>query len=146
VQTLKSWDGVYQPPLRDSFPEGHPIYAFSYVYDRTVDLGVVTEVDEDGYYLSTDLIKNTAERVCTDDPLKLPSDLQKALKDEPGLCLDLGFIYHLLATGYEIPGHRKLRTAKKIRDVETGWCLGASIAVLDSLMSGSKGSKGVCKL
>ncbi|KAI8614254.1 hypothetical protein BC830DRAFT_1041891, partial [Chytriomyces sp. MP71] len=50
---------------------------------------------------------------------------------DPGLCLDLGFIYHMLSTGYELNSKRILKTAKKIGGVETGWCLGASIHLLD---------------
>lgn len=42
-------------------------------------------------------------------------------------------------------GTRVLRTAKKIRNVETGWCLGATIHMLDVLTSGGKGSGGVCR-
>ncbi|CAJ0649886.1 16606_t:CDS:2 [Entrophospora sp. SA101] len=48
----------------------------------------------------------------------------KELKKNPYYCMNLSFIYELLHTGYEIPLEREIK-------IETGWCLGASIAMLD---------------
>jgi guanosine-diphosphatase len=141
-----SWDGVYQPPLESSFPEGNEIYAFSYFYDRTIELGAFGEGDAAGYILTADMIKSLGHKVCSEDKKKLTKEMLEIIQSEPGVCLDLGYIYHLLSTGYEISGTRKLRTAKKINGVETGWCLGASIALLDDMTSGPEGSKGVCRL
>lgn len=62
----------------------------------------------------------------------------KELKDEPQWCLDLSFQVALLHTGYEIPLHRELRTAKKIANNELGWCLGASLPLLDKTTGGWK--------
>ncbi|KAJ3410422.1 Guanosine-diphosphatase [Chytridiales sp. JEL 0842] len=140
-----SWDGVYQPPLDVSFPEENDIYAFSYFYDRTIELGVFGEGDDEGYILTADMIKSLGHTVCSADKERVKKEMLEIIQSEPGICLDLGYIYHLLSTGYEISGTRRLRTAKKIKGVETGWCLGASIAMLDDLMSGSDGSKGVCR-
>ncbi|KAI9339219.1 nucleoside phosphatase family-domain-containing protein [Zopfochytrium polystomum] len=137
-----SWDGVYQPRLRSAFPEGLEIYAFSYIYDRTAELGALVENgDGDGGVFTPDAVRALGEKVCEVDgelPASAPANfaaLGKAVEKDPALCLDVGYIYHLLATGYEIPGARKLRSAKKIRGVETGWCLGATIHVLDQLMA-----------
>ncbi|KAJ3240073.1 Guanosine-diphosphatase [Chytriomyces hyalinus] len=144
-----SWDGVYQPKLKDSF-EGD-IYAFSYFYDRIADLGVIKGSDEEGYQFTVKEVEVLATSVCKfvggDESAKdlLSETVLKAIKQEPGLCLDLGFIFHLLSTGYEIHHNRLLKTAKKINGVETGWCLGASIHMLDQLMSGPKGVAGVCR-
>lgn len=151
-----SWDGVHQPKLSLSFPDGLDIYAFSYIYDRTADLGALEEADEDGYFLTAERVRQLGELVCeldgTEDPNtdnsgpRWRKQLIEAVKKDAALCLDVGYIYHLLSTGYEIPSARKLRTAKKIKGVETGWCLGATIHVLDQMMAGSLGSKGVCKI
>ncbi|GMF33107.1 unnamed protein product [[Candida] boidinii] len=54
------------------------------------------------------------------------------LEKEPLWCLDLTFMTSLLHTGYDIPLNRELKTAKKISDNELGWCLGASLPLLDS--------------
>ena len=56
----------------------------------------------------------------------------KELTKEPQWCLDLSFQVSLLHTGYDIPLHRELRTAKTIANNELGWCLGASLPLLDS--------------
>ncbi|KAJ3328653.1 Guanosine-diphosphatase [Blyttiomyces sp. JEL0837] len=140
-----SWDGVYQPKFSKAFPDGSEIYAFSYIYDRSADLGVFHEQNDEGFFFNADQIRGLAEIVCADEREKMTPETAKLLEAEKELCLDLGYIYHLLTTGYEIPGTRSLRTAKKIKGMETGWCLGASIHMLDQLMSGPKGSKGVCK-
>ncbi|KAJ1551787.1 Guanosine-diphosphatase, partial [Cladochytrium tenue] len=154
-----AWDGVHQPRLASAFPPGRDIYAFSYIYDRAVELGGAAEGDRDSgdgaLVLTPDALRALGERVCSVDSVPAvpaaaaandvaggPAHLARAVSADPALCLDVGFIYHLLSTGYEIPGSRVLRTAKKIRGVETGWCLGAAIHMLDSMMAGSAGAKG----
>ncbi|KAF8985661.1 Guanosine-diphosphatase, partial [Haplosporangium bisporale] len=47
------------------------------------------------------------------------------------MCMDLSYIYALMEYGYGIPKERKIKLAKKLKSYETGWCLGASIAVLE---------------
>ena len=47
------------------------------------------------------------------------------------MCTDLNYIEALLGTGYEIKGHRDVKIAKKINGKELGWCLGASLPLLD---------------
>ena len=56
----------------------------------------------------------------------LLDDHVKNLNEEPQWCLDLSFITAMLHTGYDIPLHRELKTAKTIDNNELGWCLGAS--------------------
>jgi len=53
------------------------------------------------------------------------------LKGRPEHCLDLNFMMALLHTGYEMPIDRELRMAKKIKGNELGWCLGASLPLLE---------------
>ncbi|KAI9346499.1 nucleoside phosphatase family-domain-containing protein [Obelidium mucronatum] len=145
-----SWDGVYMPKLHNSF-EGD-IYAFSYFYDRIADLGVLKKGNaEDGFEFTITEVETLAISVCKaidgDEASKksLPETVLKAMNKEPGLCLDLGFIYHMLKTGYELSSTRALKTAKKIKGVETGWCLGAAIHLADSMMGGNDGAAGVCR-
>ncbi|KAJ3029915.1 UNVERIFIED_CONTAM: Guanosine-diphosphatase [Siphonaria sp. JEL0065] len=145
-----SWDGVYMPKLHQAF-DGD-IYAFSYFYDRIADLGVLKKGNaEDGYEFTITEVETLAVTVCKaidgDEVAKkgLSETVLKAVNKEPGLCLDLGFIYHMLKTGYELPISKALKTAKKIKGVETGWCLGAAIHLADSMMSGNEGVGGVCR-
>ncbi|CAG8504338.1 7538_t:CDS:2 [Paraglomus occultum] len=121
-----AFDGVYQPSLRETFSV-NDIYAFSYFYDRANPLGMPTE-------FSLGELRELTDAVCAGDVSKfahLP-EATKALEKNPHYCMDLTFIYGLLHYGYEIPLDREVKIAKKIKGIETGWCLGAAIAVLDS--------------
>ncbi|KAJ1962083.1 Guanosine-diphosphatase, partial [Dimargaris xerosporica] len=131
-----SFQGVYQPQLMEHF-RTNPIYAFSYFYDRTSPLGL-----PDKFKMKQ--LRALTKRACMyqhPENLKLPStqqvlptfnpEIQRELMARPYYCMDLNYIYSLLSTGYEIAEDRTLFMAKKLNDVETGWCLGASIALLD---------------
>ncbi|KAG9292136.1 hypothetical protein G9A89_005280 [Geosiphon pyriformis] len=120
-----SFNGVYQPPLHQTF-SFHDIYAFSYFYDRASPLGMPSE-------FSLRELRDLADKVCASNLnnfAHLP-DAIKELNKNPHYCMDLTFIYELLHIGYEIPLERELKIAKKIKGIETGWCLGAAIAILD---------------
>lgn len=54
------------------------------------------------------------------------------LNDRPEHCLDLNFQLALLHIGYEMPLDREVKIAKKIKNKELGWCLGASLPLLDN--------------
>lgn len=121
-----AFNGVYQPPITDTFGEGD-LYVFSYFYDLTQPLGMPTQftVREFG---------ELANRVCNQDTdffRHVPNALA-ALNHTPNYCLDLTYMHALLRIGYDVAPERLVRTAKKIRDAETGWCLGASIAMIDN--------------
>ncbi|KAI8388326.1 nucleoside phosphatase family-domain-containing protein [Radiomyces spectabilis] len=120
-----SFDGIHQPPISEAFREG-PIYIFSYFYDRTQPLGLPAN------FRLPELAKLT-DKVCSGEFLAGVKDpaLKAEMLDRPEWCLDLSYIYGLLAHGYEIPDDRMISIAKKINGVETGWCLGAAIAMLD---------------
>jgi guanosine-diphosphatase len=106
-----SFNGFYMPHLEETFYDGD-IYAFSYFYDIFAEpFGKV----ESGFKVGQ--IREAASTKCTEKP-------------EEDTCLDLGFIYSLLRTGYDLPNSRILKTAKKINGIETGWCLGAALAML----------------
>lgn len=54
------------------------------------------------------------------------------LQGRPEYCLDLTFQYALLRLGYEFGDQRQVRIEKKLHGTELGWCLGATIAMLDA--------------
>ncbi|KAI8979380.1 nucleoside phosphatase GDA1/CD39 [Mycotypha africana] len=119
-----SFNGIYQPRFGESFTQG-PIYVFSYFYDRTQPLGLPAS------FRLPELAALT-ESICNGEFLENVTDiaLRDEILDRPEWCLDLSFIYRLLSFGYEIPHTREITVAKKINGVETGWCLGAAIAIL----------------
>ncbi|KAG1446603.1 hypothetical protein G6F46_011872 [Rhizopus delemar] len=122
-----AFDGVYQPPLTETF-KNRDLYVFSYFYDLTQPLGMPLE-------FSVKELGELADRVCNGEtkPFQHMPEALEQLADEPDYCLNLSYIYNLLRFGYDIPSDRLIRTAKKIRGAETGWCLGASIAMLDQV-------------
>ncbi|KAG0171885.1 Guanosine-diphosphatase [Apophysomyces sp. BC1034] len=120
-----AFDGVYQPSLTDTFKD-RELYAFSFFYDLSQPLGMPLE-------FSVAELGTLASNVCGGNtrPFRhVPGALQR-LHTQSDYCLDLTYAHALLRVGYELPPERLVRTAKKIRDAETGWCLGASIAMLD---------------
>jgi guanosine-diphosphatase len=120
-----AFDGVYQPALTETFKD-NDLYVFSYFYDLTQPLGMPSE-------FSVRELGELTDRVCKGEtkPFQHIPNAIKTLKEKPHYCLDLTYIYNLLRFGYDIPSDRLVRTAKKIRGAETGWCLGASIAMID---------------
>jgi len=116
-----SFNGVYQPSLAKTFSR-EDIYAFSYFYDRTQPLGM-----PESFTLKE--IHDLTTQVCGGesswDMFQGVAGAIEELMDRPEWCLDLNFMMALLHTGYELPIDRELRTAKKIKGNELGWCLGA---------------------
>ncbi|KAI9300160.1 nucleoside phosphatase GDA1/CD39 [Cunninghamella echinulata] len=124
-----SFDGIHQPTIADSFKHG-PIYIFSYFFDRTQPLGLPAQ-------FKLPELEALTEKVCSGEYLEMVTDpdLRFELLDRPEWCLDLTYIYRLLSYGYEIPDDKVIHIAKKIDGVETGWCLGAAISMLDEFSS-----------
>ncbi|KAJ2868494.1 Guanosine-diphosphatase [Coemansia aciculifera] len=119
-----SFNGVYQPPLDQTFAE-NPFYIFSYFYDRMYPLGV-----RDEFKLSD--VKALMDKVCKHDVALFASkEQQEEVGAENHYCMDLSFQYALLRDGVGMAENRVVRSTRKIKDAETGWCLGASLAVLD---------------
>ncbi|XP_045304155.1 ectonucleoside triphosphate diphosphohydrolase 5 isoform X3 [Leopardus geoffroyi] len=79
-------------------------YAFSYYYDRAVD---------------TDMI------VC--------DNLENFASGSPFLCMDLSYITALLKDGFGFADSTVLQLSKKVNNIETGWALGATFHLLQSL-------------
>ncbi|KAI8140111.1 nucleoside phosphatase GDA1/CD39 [Fennellomyces sp. T-0311] len=120
-----AFDGMYQPPITETFT-ARDLYVFSFFYDLTQPLGMPSE-------FSVGELAELTQRVCSgeSDPFKHVPNALEALNEKPDYCLDLTYIHGLLRVGYDVPPERLVRTAKKIRGAETGWCLGASIAMID---------------
>ncbi|KAF9436416.1 Guanosine-diphosphatase [Entomortierella beljakovae] len=127
-----SFNGIYQPSLVTSFESD--IYAFSFIFDRVSPFRQGSDIPVQDMTL-LDLAALT-DRVCVADESDFEefdsiSEAKSELSTIAEYCMDLSYIYGLLGYGYSIPMDRKLNLAKKIRGYETGWCLGASIDVLE---------------
>ncbi|GCB65857.1 hypothetical protein scyTo_0010017 [Scyliorhinus torazame] len=97
-------------------------YAFSYYYDRAVDVGLIDA--EKGGTLKVEDYRREAKRVC--------QSMESKSTDKPFLCMDLIYITVLL----EELGFQKdavLKLARKIDGVESSWALGATFHYIDSL-------------
>ncbi|KAJ3121512.1 Guanosine-diphosphatase [Nowakowskiella sp. JEL0407] len=159
-----SFDGVYQPPLTETFRH-HDIYIFSYFYDRAEPLGLIDAIEKESENeaprFPVGAIRDAAKVICKDTETEeefiseaIQKTLQglgkekimKLLKKNPDYCLDLTYMYALLSSGYSIPDERDVRLAKKIKGVETGWCLGAAIHVVDEMFQEEGKVEAVCRI
>ncbi|XP_034537300.1 ectonucleoside triphosphate diphosphohydrolase 6 isoform X2 [Notolabrus celidotus] len=113
---------LYRRVTKASGVEDMDFYAFSYYYDRAVDLGVIEE-SKGGAILVSDYI-NAAKRVC--------SSLSVSPPKSPFLCLDLVYISVLLQE-LGFPPHKQFKLARTINHVETSWALGATFHYMESL-------------
>jgi len=116
-----SFNGVHQPSLEKTFAR-EDVYIFSYFFDRTAPLGMPSS-------FTLDELHQLTSTVCAGESRwnifeGVPGALEE-LRDRPEWCLDLNFMMGLLHTGYEMPLSREVKIAKKIKDNELGWCLGA---------------------
>jgi guanosine-diphosphatase len=116
-----SFNGVHQPSLDKTFSR-EDLYIFSYFYDRTKPLGMPES-------FTIKELKDLTEKVCDGerswDTFSSVDGALEELKGRPEWCLDLNFMLALLHTGYELPMDREIKIAKKIKENELGWCLGA---------------------
>jgi guanosine-diphosphatase len=116
-----SFNGIHQPSLEKTFTR-EDIYTFSYFFDRTDPLGMPESYTLKDLQRLTDQVCGGAES--WDIFQNVPGAI-KELEGRPEHCLDLNFMMALLHTGYEMPVDREVKIAKKIKDNELGWCLGA---------------------
>ncbi|KIJ36677.1 hypothetical protein M422DRAFT_261035 [Sphaerobolus stellatus SS14] len=125
-----SFNGVYQPSILDTFPNGQ-ILLLSYFYDRLEPL-----LPPSTTTIHIDYLKTLAQQICAGPSSWLkhwgsnPTAMAE-LQDRPEYCLDMTFMHALLRLGYEFKAERVVYIAKQIEDTELGWCLGATIAVLE---------------
>ncbi|KAJ5491125.1 guanosine-diphosphatase [Penicillium diatomitis] len=121
-----SFNGIHQPSLAKTFSR-EDVYIFSYFFDRTAPLGMPSSFTLD------ELHKLTASVCGGEETWGVFEGVKGALvelRDRPDWCMDLNFMMGLLHTGYEMPLSREVKIAKKIKDNELGWCLGASLPLL----------------
>jgi guanosine-diphosphatase len=121
-----SFNGIHQPSLEKTFAR-EDVYIFSYFFDRTEPLGMPNS-------FTLKELHGLADRVCGGQSSwnvfkGVPGAIEE-LEDRPEQCLDLTFMVALLHTGYEMPIDREVKTAKKIKGNELGWCLGARYALV----------------
>ncbi|KAI3406205.2 GDA1 [Candida oxycetoniae] len=122
-----SFNGVHQPSLTRAFNKNSDMFVFSFFYDRTNPIGMPSS-------FTVEELRDLTKAVCEGDSLwsdVFMKDHITKLNEEPQWCLDLSFITAMLHTGYDIPLSRELKTAQTIDNNELGWCLGASLPLLD---------------
>jgi Golgi nucleoside diphosphatase len=105
---------VFQPSLTESF--SGPIYAFSYFYDR-----MEAKLPEDGKIVVGDY-KRIGKDICNS------RDEKTNEKNKGTMCLDFAFLYAILSDGYALPDTQTLYVKKKVKNIETAWPLGATLA------------------
>ncbi|KAG5294735.1 guanosine-diphosphatase [Histoplasma ohiense] len=124
-----SFNGAHQPPLQKTFAN-EDLFIMSYFYDRTAPLGMPES------FTLRDLQDLTAA-VCAGQSnwgvFEGIEDAINELQERPEHCLDLSFMLSLLHTGYDLPLNRQVKIAKKINGNELGWCLGASLPLLNKV-------------
>ncbi|XP_019282677.1 nucleoside diphosphate phosphatase ENTPD5 isoform X3 [Panthera pardus] len=98
-------------------------YAFSYYYDRAVDTDMIDY--ETGGVLKVEDFERKAREVC--------DNLENFASGSPFLCMDLSYITALLKDGFGFADSTVLQLSKKVNNIETGWALGATFHLLQSL-------------
>lgn len=118
-----SFNGIHQPIL----PVTTELYVISYFYDRTHPLGMPSS------FTIADLY-DLGHKVCSasNESFKAIDGAVSELKENPQWCGDLGYMLALLDMGYGIDRKNVVRIAKKISGFELGWCLGASLEILEA--------------
>ncbi|KAJ5551236.1 hypothetical protein N7535_000821 [Penicillium sp. DV-2018c] len=121
-----SFNGVHQPSLAKTFAR-EDVYIFSYFFDRTAPLGMPES-------FTLDELHQLTSTVCAGESewkaFEGVGNALEELRGRPDWCMDLSFMMSLLHTGYEMPLSREVKIAKKIKNNELGWCLGASLPLL----------------
>ncbi|KAF2279981.1 guanosine-diphosphatase [Westerdykella ornata] len=119
--------GIHQPSFEKTFAR-EDVYLLSYFYERTQPLGMPES-------FSLKEMKDLTERVCRGeqgwDVFGTVEGAMAELMDRPEWCLDLNFMMALLHTGYGMPIDREVKIGKRIKGSELGWCLGASLPLLN---------------
>ncbi|CAG8907489.1 unnamed protein product [Penicillium egyptiacum] len=126
-----SFNGVHQPSLSKTFAR-EDVYIFSYFFDRTAPLGMPESftLDELNQLTSTVCAGESEWKAFESIKFENQDNALVQLRNRPDWCMDLSFMMGLLHTGYEMPLSREVKIAKKIKNNELGWCLGASLPLL----------------
>lgn len=97
-------------------------FAFSYYYDRGVDLGIIDE--KAGGTISVLNYIEGAKKAC--------NNMSSSSEGNPFICLDLTYISVLLQE-LGFPTDKVFKLSRTIDGVETSWALGATFHFLESL-------------
>ena len=116
-----AFNGVHQPSLEKTFAR-EDVYLISFFYDRLQPLGMPESFTIREFQ---DLVTKVCQGEKGWESFASISGALEELRDRPETCLDLNFMLALLRTGYEMPLEREVKIAKKIKENELGWCLGA---------------------
>lgn len=124
-----AFNGVHMPKITETFPSANDVYLFSYFYDRTQPLGVPSS-------FSLHELRHLTHQVCLGpdawDAFDAIAGAREELAEIGGeWCLDLNFMDALLVAGYEFNLERGVKSVKKVDGNEVGWCLGASLPLLE---------------
>ncbi len=93
-------------------------YAFSYIYDKAKDAGLVSDVE--GGVVQVNDFEKIAKEAC-----------QAQLVNQRFQCLDTVYINYLFSFAFKMPADFKLHVVKKVNGEEIAWALGAAFRVLD---------------
>ncbi|XP_073783336.1 ectonucleoside triphosphate diphosphohydrolase 6 isoform X1 [Danio rerio] len=113
---------IYKQVRKAEEVKNMDFYAFSYYYDRAVDLGLIDE-RTGGTVRVSDYIEG-AKKVCNNMSAG-------GIKESPFLCLDLTYISVLLQE-LDFPPDKELKLARQINNAETSWALGAAFHCIES--------------
>lgn len=107
------------------------IYAFGYFYDRGFQAGFVGEDPEHlGGPITIGDYKVAAQKACA-----IPAENIGLEHWRPWQCMDLTYIYTLLHYGYGLPDNKQVYLAKRLKQKEVSWALGAGFHLLNTYHS-----------
>ena len=115
-------------PSIDDFT--NDIYAFSYIYDLTHLDGMKFKEKS-----TINAIIELQQQLC-DYTLKKANLIENVVQlreKKPLACMQLSYVVELLLKGYGLKETRELIIVKKMKDLETGWALGAALKSLDTV-------------
>lgn len=117
-----SFNGIHQP----SFAQNRPLVAFSYIYDRTIPLGLTSPI-------TLNQIAEVGRELCAVGLDDRSSRFTAHLRQTNEWCLDLAYVYTLLGYGYQIAPDQAITTTKQVNGYEAGWSLGLALKMLDGV-------------
>ncbi|XP_030642649.1 ectonucleoside triphosphate diphosphohydrolase 6 [Chanos chanos] len=119
---LKKVEKMIYKKVRKAEVKDMEFYAFSYYYDRGVDLGIIDE--KTGGAIKVSDYTEGAKKVC--------NSMVAGSGPNPFLCLDLTYISVLLRE-LGFPENKVFKLARTINGVETSWALGATFHYMESV-------------
>ena len=94
------------------------LYAFSYIYDKAKDGGLVSGVE--GSAVTVQDFTRIAQDAC-----------RSQLINQRFQCLDTVYINYLFARAFKLPADFRMHVVKKVNGEEISWALGAAFKEMD---------------